>query len=378
MNINQAKDKVQREVLNAWWKTGRKGTAECATAFGKTRVGVMAAGYMASQCDYTCKILIITPTTAIQDEWRGEFKKWGETKTLKECVQIECINTARTFINEQYSLVIADEIHNYILGDINSAFFRNNTYTSILGLSATIEDNLMERLNTIAPICYSLDLYQAVELGLVSDFTIYNLKVKLSKTERAEYDRLSGIISFTWEKYSRQSWGNISKRKNILYSAKAKMKALEKIINIFDKDSHGIIFSMTKDHSNEVKKVFKDKCLAHHSGITKKTRINNLNKFADGRSKIKLLSSAKTLDEGVTLPRLEYGVIMSNSSKSKQQNQRAGRCIRLGKKGKHAVIVRLYCEDTQEEKWLETSQSKLKVITVNSIAELKKLITKTK
>lgn len=374
MSINQAKDKVQKKVLNAWWKSNCIGSVEAATGFGKSRLGVIASAYFAKQANYDYKILIIVPTTTLQEEWKKEFINWKEYEVFNKCVQVECINTARTFNKLHYNLVICDEIHNYLNGEVNSKFFKNNKYDKILGLSATIEDNLMGELNKIAPICYTLDLYQAVELGLVSDFTIYNIPVKLNSIERKEYVRLSGAIQYAWDHHKVHSWKNISARKNILYGAKAKMKLLEKIINIFDKDSHGIVFSMTKTHSNDVKKVLGDRCVAHHSGITKKTRINNLKKFADGRTKIKLISSAKTLDEGVTLPRLEYGILMSSSSKSKQQNQRAGRCIRLGKDGKHAIIIRIYCEDTQEEKWLESSQAKLKVINVKNLQELKKLI----
>jgi superfamily II DNA or RNA helicase len=376
MSINKAKDKIQREVLNAWHRNNYKGTAECATGFGKSRCGVMAASHFAKLNNYNYKILIIVPTTTLQNEWKNEFTVWKESKVFNECVQVECINTAREFKNTDYDLVICDEIHNYVLGDVNSKFFKNNKYNKILGLSATIEDNLMEKLNNIAPICYTLDLYQAVELGLVSEFTVYNLPVSLTVPERKEYTRLTSIIKYSWQAYSMHSWKNISARKNILYEAKAKIKALEKVINIFDKDSHGVVFSMTKDYSNTVKKRLGDKCLAHHSGINKKTRINNLKKFADGRTKVKILSSAKTLDEGVNLPRLEYGILMASSSKAKQQNQRVGRCIRVGKDGKHAIIIRIYCKDTQEEEWVNSSQAKLKVINVKNIQELIKLINK--
>lgn len=372
--MNVAKDRIQKEILNTWWRHGCIATIEAATGFGKSRVGVMAVSKFARQTNYKGKFLIIVPTTTLQEEWRKEFIKWKETKVLNECVEIVCINTARNYKKQSYELVICDEIHNYVNGEVNSKFFKNNKFKRILGLSATIEENLIEELNKYAPICYTLDLYQAVELGLVSDFTIYNIPVKLSASERKEYKRLSGAIQYAWEHHRVHSWKNISARKNILYGAKAKMKLLQKVIDIFDKDSYGIVFSMTKNYANDVKKALGDKCLAHHSGISKKTRINNLNKFADGRTKVKILSSAKTLDEGVTLPRLGYGILMASSSKSKQAHQRTGRCIRLGEDGKHAIIIRFYCENTKEEDWLESSQAKLKVINVKNLQELKKLI----
>lgn len=368
------KDQIQKDVLNTWWKAGCIGTAELTTGFGKSKVGVMACAYFAKQCEYQCKILIIVPTTTLKDEWRKEFSKWKETKTFKECVQVECINTARKFKDQSYSLVICDEIHNYIGGQINLKFFKNNDYARILGLSATIEDNLLDSLNRIAPICYTLDLYQAVELGLVSDFTIYNIPVELTVPERKAYMQLSSTIDMAWQQYGVHSWKNIGLRTKILYNASAKIKTLQKLIKMFGKDSHGIVFSMTKEYSDAVKKKLGDICVAHHSGIGKKARVNNLNSFADGRTKVKVLSSAKTLDEGVNLPRLKYAIIMASSSKTKQQRQRVGRCVRIGEDGKHAVIIRLYCRDTKEEQWLDSSQANLNVINVNGIEELIKLI----
>jgi superfamily II DNA or RNA helicase len=374
MNINQAKDKIQRDVLNAWRKNKYIGTAECATGFGKTRCAILAAVRFAVNADYNYKILIIVPNNTLKHEWEKEFKKWKHSKVFKECVQVECINTARKFKNQKYDFVIADEIHNYIKGTINSKFFKNNKYDKILGLSATIEDNLIDFINGIAPICYTLSLYEAVELGLVSEFTVYNIPVELNDKERKDYNYLSSKIRIAWENYGVHSWKNISARKEILYNAKSKMRLIKKITELFGKDDHGVIFSMTKDYSDKVANKLGDRCLPHHSGITKKNRVSFLKRFADGRTKVKILSSAKTLDEGVNIPRLSYSLIASNSSTVKQMNQRVGRCIRLGEDGKHAIIIRLYCKDTQEEKWIKTSQAKVNAVELKNLGELTPLI----
>jgi RNA polymerase primary sigma factor len=376
MNINETKDLVQREILNIWWKNKCRGTIEAATGFGKSRLGVLACSYFVKKFDHSFKILIIVPTEALKREWRSEFIKWKETKVFNTCIDVQCINTAREYKGNKYDLVIFDEIHNYIKGKVNIKFFSNNKYDRILGLSATIEDNLVEHLDLIAPICYTLDLYQAVELGLVSEFTMYNIPVKLNATERKLYDTLSSKIAHTWENYHRQAWGSITARAKILYSAKAKMVTMKKIVKLFGEDEYGVIFNMTKDQADEVHKNLKGVCVPHHSGVSKKKRVENLKSFADGRTNIRILSSARTLDEGVNLPRVKYGLLMSSSSKVTQQNQRVGRVIRLGDEDKHAVVMRLYCEHTKEDDWLDSSQSKLNVINVKDLKELKLLINK--
>jgi len=350
-------------------KNNCKGTIELATGGGKTRIGVLAISHYAKQANYEFKALIVTPTTAIQDEWRKEFKKWGESRVLTECVEVYCINTAREFEQEYYDIGVFDEMHNYINGEINQRVFKNNKFEKILGLSASIDNKLVYLLNTIAPICYALSVYDALELGLISEFTIYNLAIELTEEERLEYNRLTSSINYARETYGKHSWGNIGKRKTILYAAKNKMGHIQSISKLFS-ERYGIVFSQTKDYANEVEQLLGDVCVPHHSGLGKKARIANLKKFADGRTRVKRISSARTLDEGVTLPRLEFAVIAAGSSKPKQMIQRVGRTLRMDIEGKHAIVIRLYVKDTVEENWLNSSQAGFKVVNINNLKEI--------
>lgn len=369
MSVNQEKDRVQRKALNCWVKAGCKGTIELATGAGKTRIGVLAISHFAKKADYEFRALIVTPTTAIQEEWKREFKQWGEGRVLTECVEIYCINTARTFEGEYFNILVADEIHNYPVGEINSRLFENNEFKFVLGLSASIDDSVLEALLKIAPVCYTLNVYDALELGLISDFTIYNIAVKLNDKEQKEYDRLTKAIDYHSSVYRRPSWRNVGLRKTLLYNAAGKMKVIKQISDKY-KDNYGIVFSQTKDYANSVREMLGDICLPHHSGLNAKSRIANLKKFADGRTKVKRISSARTLDEGVTLPRLEFAVISSGSSKPKQQIQRVGRVCRLGPEGKHAIVIRLYTENTVEENWINSAQKGFKIININSVKDI--------
>ena len=366
LHIN--KDIEQKKALNLWWKNNCKGSLELPTGTGKTRVGVMASRYIFDNVT-NCKILIVTPTTAIKQEWTDEFKKWKETKVLSS-VDIQCINTAREYSGKYYDLIILDEVHHYLVGVENSKVFKNNSYKTILGLSATIDNSLLEELNKVAPIVYSMDLNTAVDLGLVSNYTILNLGVELTKEERIEYDKLSTIIDYTYQAYNRQSWKNISLRKELLYKAANKILIIESLVDLFNND-YGVIFSMTKDYADLVESKFPEKCVAHHSGISKKKRVENLKKYSDGRNRCKLLSSAKTLDEGVNLVRVKYAIIMSSSSKPRQSVQRVGRVIRIADGKDKAHIIRLYVKNSKEELWMTNSQNKLKCINFSSLEDLK-------
>ena len=366
---NNKKSEVQSRALNAWYKAGCRGTLEAATAFGKTFSGIKAISYFVEKVNKDFKVLIVVPTVAIKDEWTKEFTKWKKTSILKNNVIIECINTARTFRKKKYDLLVADEIHNYINGEINSMLFKYNNFDKILGLSASISNDLLYSLEQIAPICFTLDLNTAVELGLVSDFTVYNIAVDLSTKEREEYRKLTSKIDYVKEAYGKQSWGLINKRKQLLYKSPVKLKYVKKITDSFE-GKYGIVFSETKSSADKIAKYLGDSCISHHSGYTNKKRKELLKSFSDGRTRITKISAARTLDEGVTLPRLEYAVIATGSSKEKQQIQRVGRCIRLDKEGKQAIIVRLYFRNTVEENWVNNSQKNFNVINIKSIEQI--------
>lgn len=320
MNLN--KDIEQKKALNLWWKNGANGTCECPTAFGKCRVGVLASAHIFN-LNPNCKILIVVPTTIIKDDWELEFKKWNHSKVLKN-VDIQCINTAREYKKNHYDLIILDEVHHYLQGVENSKVYKNNSYDRILGLSATIDNSLLQELNKVAPICYSMDLNTAVELGLVSNYTILNIGVDLTPREQIDYNFYTNRIDYAYQMHGIRSWKNISARKELLYHASNKLKIIKDLVGLFPND-YGVIFSMTKDYADIVHNVFKKSSIPHHSGISKKNRILNLKKFSDGRTNVKLISSAKTIDEGVTLPRIKFAVIMAGSSKPRQTIQRVNK-----------------------------------------------------
>lgn len=78
-----------------------------------------------------------------------------------------------------------------------------------------------------------------------------------------------------------------------------------------------------------------------------------INKFESGE--IKVLVTAKALDEGFNVEGIGCAIICSGSSRKRQYIQRMGRSLRFIE-GKTAKIINLYIPDTQDEKWLKSRQ----------------------
>jgi superfamily II DNA or RNA helicase len=417
-NVMEVKDRIQKEGVNKWFHAGCNGTLQYATGVGKSRCGVLAAGWLVKQMEHP-SILIITPTQTIRDQaWIEEFEKWGAKSIFDDCVECVCIQTAYKYVDKHYDLVIADEIHNYIpVSDEYEyfKFFENNKIDKLLGLSASIDEELIPRLDTIAPICDTIDTNTAVELGLVSPFVIYNIPMKMSQEERTTYAKCDAEFFQTFQLFDRslqtmfaclkskttfkyhlqrrfKASGHqlddiiqqyaaypyrcnaaMRERKTLLYENATKLKAIGEISKMFS-DRKGVIFNQTAAFADQVAELIGDTCIAEHSKVKPaKKRRENLNRFQDGRTKIRQIAAVKSLNEGANLKGVDFVVIASGTSKLKDFIQRVGRSIRW-EDGKTAVVVRLFMENSQEEKWVKSSQEGYQVITLSGYEELERRV----
>jgi superfamily II DNA or RNA helicase len=371
------KNKIEEQkiAIEKWVNSNYSGTINAVTGFGKCKVGIDAINLVYTKLLENTKndiskfkILIVTPTTEIKKEWVKELKKW-KCEHLLQFIDIQCIKTCYKFNNKKYSLGIFDEVHNYI-GNTYSNVFKNNYFKRKICLSASIPSVHYDYLYNVlkCPIIYTMSIDKALKLNLINDFKVYNLGIELSFKERKSYNNLTRRIDENSLK-GFKSWDLIGMRKNIIYSAENKFKILTVLEKHFS--SYGIIFTQSKEAANKVSSILNN-CLVHHSGFTTKNRNEIIKTFSDGRTKEKILSTAMTLDEGVSLPRLQFAIILANTSKEKQFIQRVGRVVRLEKGKKESIILRVYCKNTVEEQWIKKSQSSTKNIFIRH-SEIEKI-----
>jgi superfamily II DNA or RNA helicase len=90
MTIFQKKNKIQEDALNSWRDNKFKSLIAMCTGSGKTRVGVLAAKYVAN-LNPNAKILVVVPTETLRDEgWKEEFKKWESEILYDTNVDTKC------------------------------------------------------------------------------------------------------------------------------------------------------------------------------------------------------------------------------------------------------------------------------------------------
>jgi len=400
MKIDENKLKRQRRAIDVWKSSGYKGTIEAVTGFGKTFVACLIIQDMNSKFpDNTT--LVIVPTRYLLDQWKKEI----ETHDLKG-VSVMVINTGVKAIR-QTDLLVLDEIHNYA-SDIFKSIFTLTHYSYILGLTATLErsDKKHYIIENECPVVDTISMKEALAMGYVSNFKVFNLGLKLHAKERIRYELMHDSFNkyFKWFDFNFQiamkclqnqeyrehyaartgydpkgimsaavNWSkNMRNRKTYLYNHPMKIEAAKELIDTFDVPT--ITFSESVNFADELTKACFPWAVSYHSKIGKYRKIKAIEDFNDKKSDIKVISTARALDEGFDIQDVTLAVVCSGTSTSRQDLQRTGRAIRFAP-GKTGLIVNLYIKDTQDEKWLRNRQKKtINATHVDSIKQIKEAL----
>lgn len=397
------RESIYTRALESWKKAGGKGTWEVATGVGKTKLSLDLINFVRNQLlkhgQESFKCLIITPSEVIRDiVYPSEFSKWNYAE-LKQFCTIECIQTVYRWEATEWDLVICDEIHRF-LPDVDSSqnqnyefakFFERNKYRFLLGLSATIDIELKNYLNKLAPVVFKYTLEQAYKDGLISPFIILNIPVELTVEEAKAYKKnqlnynyyerelggpydcfknASKYLGITKDNYTQFSsnWDEakdlkkfalglyacIKKRKQLVSNAYNKKIVAEQLMasNVLER-SKGILFSDTIELADALAEG-NNEVVSFHSKTSKAKRSLVIDQFNNGD--YKWLSTVNAVNEGLSITTVDVAILLAGNSKSRVTIQRLGRICRK-MEGKSAVFIRLYIPQTQDEKWLIKSQA---------------------
>tara|TARA_R110000737_G_scaffold5520_5_gene18550 strand:+ start:435 stop:1598 length:1164 start_codon:yes stop_codon:yes gene_type:complete len=376
--INQIRDIEQRKALNSWAKQGFVGSVIAGTGFGKSRVGVLAVEHALKDGG---KALILVPTVQLQDQFMGEFDKWGVSP---DNVEVLCYQSAYKLKGEEYDIVVCDEVHLGLSPEYRK-FFKYNMYNKLLCMTATLpeEEEYREILEKIAPAAYKITLDKCVQLGIVSPYNISCVPVTLTPDEQKAYKKANN--SFVQWKYmlgqfnAFESAQLIMKNKNATAGDKQKaimfyraIRMRKQIVDFAENKIHKfkemyelntdkriLVFSGANDFTDKLCNSIAPNAMSYHSKKTKKQKELALESFKNGS--INVLCSTKALNQGFDVPDANMGIICGITSKSLSMIQRVGRLIRF-QENKIGEIIILYVADSQEEKWLKSAVKNLKNI----------------
>ena len=356
----------QEEALICWARNSNRGIIEVVTGGGKTRFALAAASRWLSSNDGA--IVIIVPTTSLQDQWilnlindmgikESDINVWPEKKDLTCRFHVLVVNSARDRIGSivqahNQVLLIADECHRYASAENGRAL--QAEFSAAIGLTATADrdfDDGLERILIpyIGPIIYRYSLAQAKSDGVVSDFFLVNVRSDLSETEQTAYDKLTKSIGRALSEGDEEKAKKLAMRRSFV--SKNAISRITAAISISEqlRGRKTIVFHESIDQAELLAKILKDRkhrVVTYHSQISKDVRRDNLRMFKTGMADV--LVCCRALDEGIDVPEADSAILVASTSSHRQRVQRLGRVLRKHPDKEHAEIFTVYTTDQEE------------------------------
>lgn len=398
----------QQEAMDAFFRN-KHGILEMATGTGKTRTALRIIDTLLKK-DRISNCIIVVYGNDLLDQWYKEvirqikevlifryygkykelsdfllWKKKGilllarESEWLKDCLlRLEDYKKAEDV--RKRTLLLFDEVHGMGAPALRSKLTGIiEPYQYRLGLSATPErefDEAGNRFieNEIGPTIYKFGLEQAIEKGILCEFSYHPIEYELLESEKQQK---RDIIA----RYEVMKKKKISFDENEMYRdladvnklSEAKLPLFREYIrsnpNVLEQC---LIFVANKEYGEKVQQILLEYMYEYHTYYSE-DRKENLLKFAAGD--LKCLITCKKISEGVDIQSVKNIILFSSDKGKLVTTQRIGRSLRLNEKDpdKKALVVDFICvnskdtladgTDQERRKWLsELAQIRRKIL----------------
>ena len=372
----------QIEALEEWRNHDRHGVASVVTGGGKTLFAFQCLADAISVAP-EIRVIILVPTIALLDQWIvgleedlgiptsqiGSYSGESKMKSPRQ-VNIMVINSARSRINSvaegAETFLIVDECHRAASGANSQALLGRHRMT--LGLSATPERQYDELFDTVivpalGPVIYKYEYSRALSDGVISPYQLINLRISLSESEAAEYQKLTKRLAPLLRR--REIGEMVDEQIQRLLIARARVSTRAKIrlpstVRIIDRHrrERAIVFHEEIESAEIITATLKrrgHRVAAYHSGLGPSLRQDNLRIFR--RGEIDVLVTCRALDEGIDVPNASLAVIAASTSSTRQRIQRLGRVLRPAAGKEMATVYTIYATDLESDRLTKEAEN---------------------
>lgn len=360
----------QKKAFDAWIHAKHQGVVVLPTGAGKTLVARLAIAR--TQRD----AIILVPTIDLMHQWHTQLTAsfglsiglLGGGESQLEPITVSTYDSAylrMDHIGNRFGLLICDECHH-----LPAATTRMAATMSIapfrLGLTATPErtDGQEEELyDLLGPLCYRGEIAD-LEGTYLAPYRLEQIPVVLDPDERDAYDnayaqyrdfvRASGVNLSQpngWSQFvqvcyrsqeGRAAYAAYRMQKRLARASRAKLRMIWQLLR---QHRHDQILLFTDDNATAyaIGETFFLPVITHHTGSSERKRL--LDGFRAGT--LPFLVNSHVLNEGVDVPNVAVGIIVSGSGSVRAHVQRLGRILRP-QAGKQAILYELVSEGTAE------------------------------
>ena len=305
-------------------------------------------------------------------------------RTLKhdKTVNYAIVSTYDSFVHKDFQkmlqtlsdsiILIADEVHN-VGGKKVRLCFDALTIPRRIGLSATPEriydevgtEDINKYFKDQPPYTFSFPMSKAIKEGRLCRYFYYPRLAYLNEQEYDKYKYYTKKLAELWDS-SKNKFTNkeeaetlLMKRKRIIHKCNDKLRIYRDIIKEIGLDALRYVFvyvpegkyldegeNLQEERDDETfmqkllditKDEYPDlRCSTFSAKKSSSERNELLESFARGN--INVLLAMKCLDEGVDIPRAQYGIFTSSTGNPRQFIQRRGRLLRVHPDKKYSYI----------------------------------------
>jgi superfamily II DNA or RNA helicase len=386
-----AKRKHQEKALEKWEGNNRRGILKHATGSGKTVTAIAALErHLSADEDNFC--IVVVPIVKLQTQWSKEINKFGmntimlggdahprmqelvieqiATNTFFENTNLVIVKD--TFIGDKFRsalkqgqlcldrcLLVFDECHRASEPRFQWLIDQDITFKSVLGLSATpfppsdenqtLSDEIIDVSNIqesyefdnsirknrviqiLGDVIDEFSLADGISKGYLTPYNYTVMNVEMTLEEQKEYDKFRKLIG----KYmGMDSNPAIYQSRMVIKSITAKLRGLDDLLSeYYDDGQHWLVYCAHSDFLNEALEIV-HKHTDNGWYYTSKnidSRDEHIERFEEEGG---ILLAVKCLDEGVDIPLITHGIILSSSMVEREFVQRRGRMLRADKEGK--------------------------------------------
>jgi superfamily II DNA or RNA helicase len=359
----------QAAALASWEAAGKRGLLALPTGAGKTHTAI------AAMIQTHVRTLCLVPTRALMAQWirtlceaaLGPIGEFGDGHRVEQPITVATYASALRHmesLGNRFDLLVVDEVHHFGAGAVDEVL-EMGTASARLGLSATLPEDEIHRSRLeklLGPEIYRASVEELAGRYLAS-FELVTLSIDLTPSERRAYNVEVSVFHPVCRAFFNAapgaSWLDFVKaagKSDIGRRALAAWKHSRIIVRYCaekrrfvndllqrHRDSRILIFAADNDTAYAVAREHLIQPIT--CDIGKKERQLALRRFSTGE--LRILVSARVLNEGIDVPAADVAMIVAGSQGSREYIQRIGRVLRPAE-GKTAVVYDLVARDTFE------------------------------
>ncbi len=362
----------QLEAFQAWRKAMFRGVTALPTGSGKTILAVMATAYLKRPALY------LVPTLDLLGQWVGVLEHYfqrpvgmlggGERKI--QDLTVSTYDSAllnMEFIGNRFALLVADECH-HLPGPETRLAAAMAVAPYRLGLSATPElpdDRAAVLADLIGPTVCQIHIDE-LEGKVLSNYETHQLPVELDPDEAGEYayhrkiytvflraQQLNFKYKSEWGRFlglcarlpqGRAVFQSFLEQRRIARGGRSKQRTVWELVSRHAGERI-LIFTADNAAAYELGRKFCWPVLTHRTKPAERREFLEL--FRAGTYPV--LVTSKVLNEGVDVPAVGVGIILSGSGSVREHVQRLGRLLRPAPGKANAILYELVSAGTGEE-----------------------------